>query len=139
MDVCLHDIGLVYGGDLLAAMLNGVVERELGNASGLVACGDLERLDDPGDGLVLQRAILALGLLADHANVNVVVAELQAGHALDADDMREQVELQPYLLVHRLQLAAFAQRRRGQHALQTASILFKATHQVFHRAASARH
>ncbi len=129
----------MYGSDLLAAMLNGIVERELGNASCLVTCGDLERLDDTGHRLVLQRAILALSLLTDHANVNVVVAELQTGHALDADDVCEQVELEPDLLVHRLQLATFAECRRGQDTLQTDSILFKTTHQIFDRAASARH
>ena len=88
----LHDVGLVDAGDLAAVVGQGKGEGELGDALGLGAGDDLERLDDAGDGLVLKARVLALGVLTDDAEVDVLVAGLVAGDVLDQDDRGVDVE-----------------------------------------------
>lgn len=89
----LHDVGLVNAGDLLAAVGEGKGKGELGNALGLGAGDDLERLDDAGHALVLQAGVLTLGVLTDDAQVDVLVARLVAGDVLDQRDAGVDVEL----------------------------------------------
>lgn len=89
----LHDVGLVDAGDLAAVVGQGEGEGELGDALGLGAGDYLEGLDDAGDGLVLEAGVLALGVLADDAQVDVLVAGVVAGDVLDEDDGGVDVEL----------------------------------------------
>ena len=89
----LHDVGLVDAGDLLAAVHESKLKGELGNALRLGAGDDLEGLNDAGHALVLETAVLALGVLADDAEVNVVVASLEAGDVLDEGNGGIDVEL----------------------------------------------
>ena len=89
----LHDVGLVDAGDLLAVVGKGEDEGELGDALRLGARDDLERLDDAGHALVLETAVLALGVLADDAHVDVLVPCLEAGDVLDERDGGVDVEL----------------------------------------------
>ena len=42
----LHDVRLVYAGDLLPLVGSGEAEGEFGDALGLGPCNDLERLND---------------------------------------------------------------------------------------------
>lgn len=132
-----HDVGLVHSGDLLAAMVDGIVESELGDSSRLLSGRDLERLDHSADRLVLQSAVLALGLLSDDDEVDVVVAELQAWHTLDAHNVREQIELQANTLIHRLEPASLADSRRGEYTFETDFVALEARDEIFDRGASA--
>jgi len=88
----LHDVGLVDAGNLAAVVGQGEGEGELGDALRLGAGDDLERLDDAGDGLVLEARVLALGVLTDDAEVDVLVAGLVAGDVLDQDNGGVDVE-----------------------------------------------
>ena len=88
----LHDVGLVDTGDLLPVVGEGEGEGELGDALGLSAGDDLEGLDDARYALVLEAAVLALGVLADNAHVDVLVAGLVAGDVLDQADGGVDVE-----------------------------------------------
>ena len=89
----LHDVGLVDAGDLLAVVGERKGESELGNALRLLAGDDLERLDDAVDRLVLETRVLALCVLTDDAEVDVLVAGLVAGDVLEKDDRGVDVEL----------------------------------------------
>lgn len=89
----LHDVGLVDAGDPLATVGQGEGEGKLGDPLGLGARDDLERLDDAGDALVLETAVLSLGVLTDDAQVDVLVPRLVAGDVLDQDDGGVDVEL----------------------------------------------
>jgi len=89
----LHDVGLVDAGDLLAVVGKGESESELGDALRLLAGNDLERLDDAVDRLVLETRVLALGVLTDDAEVDVLVAGLVAGDVLEEDDRGVDIEL----------------------------------------------
>lgn len=79
----LHDVGLVDAGDLLAAVNERKLEGEFGDALRLGTGDDLEGLNDARYALMLETAVLALGVLADDAKVNVFVASLEAGDVLD--------------------------------------------------------
>lgn len=82
--VCkLHDVSLVDTGDLLAVVGKSKAECKLGNALRFSAGDDLERLDDSIDGLVLEAGVFTLCILADDAEVDIVVAGLVAGNVLD--------------------------------------------------------
>jgi len=89
----LHDVGLVDAGDLLTVVRQGEAEGELGNAFRLGTGDNLERLDDAGHALVLQAAVLALGVLTDDAEIDVLMAGLEAGDVLDEADGGVDVEL----------------------------------------------
>jgi hypothetical protein len=89
----LHDVGLVDAGDLLAVVGKGKGKGELGNALRLLAGNNFERLDDARDGLVLKARVLALGVLTDDAEVDVLVARLVAGDVLEEDNGGVDVEL----------------------------------------------
>lgn len=81
------------GGDLLAIVGKRKGESELGDALRLRAGDDLERLDDAANRLVLETRVLALGVLTNDADVDVLVARLVAGDVLEEDDGGVDVEL----------------------------------------------
>lgn len=89
----LHDVGLVDASDLAAVVGQGEAESELGDALALGTGDDLEGLDDTRDRLMLQARVLALGVLTDNAQVDVLVARLVSGDVLDQDDGSVNVEL----------------------------------------------
>jgi hypothetical protein len=92
--VCeLHDVGLVNNSDLLPVVGKGKGKGKLGNALGLGARNDLERLDNPADGLVLETGVFAFGVLSNNADVDVLVACLVTGNVLDEDNRGIDVEL----------------------------------------------
>lgn len=82
----LHDVGLVDASNLLSVVGERKAESELGNALGLGAGDDFERLDHALDRLVLQARILALGVLTDDAKIDILVTSLVAGDVLDQGD-----------------------------------------------------
>ncbi len=89
----LHDVGLVDASDLLAVVGKRKGEGKLGNALRLLTGDDLERLHDAVDGLVLETRVLALGVLTDDAEIDVLVASLVAGDVLEEDNRGVDVEL----------------------------------------------
>jgi hypothetical protein len=88
----LHDVGLVDAGDLLAVVGQRKGESKLGNTLRLLTSDDLERLDDAVDRLVFETRVLALGVLTDNAEVNVLVACLVARDVLEEDNGSVDVE-----------------------------------------------
>lgn len=88
----LHDVGLVDAGDLAAVVGKSEGESELGDTLRLCAGDDLEGLNDAGNGLVLETRVLALGVLTDDAQVDVLVAGVVAGDVLDQDNGGVDVE-----------------------------------------------
>lgn len=98
----LHDVGLVDAGNLGAVVGQSEAEGELGDALRLGAGDDLERLDDAIDALVLEAGVLALSVLTDDAQVDVLVAGLVAGDVLDQGDGGVDVELLAHGDVERL-------------------------------------
>ena len=113
----LHDVGLVDASDLLPVVGQGEGKGELGDALRLCARDDLERLDDAIHRLVLQPRVLALGVLTDDAQVDVLVARVVAGDVLDEADGGVDVELLAEGDVERL--VAGACDGRVQDALET--------------------
>jgi hypothetical protein len=89
----LHDVGLVDAGNFLAVVGERKGEGELGNALRLLPGDDLERLNDTADRLVLETGVLALGVLTNDAEVDVLVARLVARDVLEEDDGGVDVEL----------------------------------------------
>lgn len=113
----LHDVRLVDTRHLLAVVLRRIVERELGDTQRLGARNDLQALDDTGNGFVLERRVLAFGLLANHHTVDVLVAVLDAGQTADVDDVGEEIEFGAQFHVERLQFAGVTEVGRGEDAL----------------------
>lgn len=122
----LHDVGLVDAGDLLAAVGEGEGEGELGNALRLGAGDDLEGLDDAGDALVLEARVLALGVLTDDAQVDVLVAGLVAGDVLDQGDAGIDVQLLAH--GHVEALVAGAADGRVQNSLEAELVALERGH-----------
>lgn len=89
----LHDVGLVDAGDLLAVVGQGEGKGKLCDALRLCARDDLERFDHAADGLVLEPRVLALGVLTDDAEVDVLVTSVVARDVLDEHNGRVDVEL----------------------------------------------
>jgi len=89
----LHDVGLVNAGNLLPVVGESEAEGELGDTLGLGAGDDLEGLDHALDRLVLEAGVLALGVLTDDAEVDVLVAGVVSGDVLDQGDRGVDVEL----------------------------------------------
>lgn len=112
----LHDVGLVDASHLAAIVRQGEAEGEFGDALRLGARDDLQRLDDAGDGLVLKTGVLALGVLTDNAQIDVLVPCLVAGDVLDQDNGGVDVEFLPQRDVERG--VAGALDGRVQNALQ---------------------
>lgn len=113
----LHNVGLVDAGDLLAVVLEGEVERETGDALGLVARHDLERLDNAGRGAVLEATVLTLSVFTDDRKVNVRVARLQTLERATEHHRGKNIKL----LTHRDIPAVVRASTRGRHerTLQT--------------------
>lgn len=122
----LHDVGLVDAGDLLAAVGEGKGEGELGDALRLGAGDDLEGLDDAGDALVLEARVLALGVLTDDAQVDVLVAGLVAGDVLDQGDAGVDIQLLAH--GHVEALVAGAADGRVQDALEAELVALERGH-----------
>jgi len=89
----LHDVGLVDAGNLLAVVGERKGKGELGDTLRLLARDDLERLHNAADRLVLEARVLALGVLTDDTEVDVLVAGLVAGDVLQQDNGGVDVEL----------------------------------------------
>ena len=89
----LHDVGLVDAGNLLAVVGKRKGKGELGNALRLLAGDDLERLNHAVDRLVLKARVLALGVLTDDTEVDVLVARLVTRDVLEEDNRGVDVEL----------------------------------------------
>ena len=85
----------MYACDLLSVVCEGECECEFRDSLRLGACDYLERLDDAADGLVLETGIFAFGILADDAEIDVLVTGLVAGDVLDEDDGGIDVEFLP--------------------------------------------
>ena len=66
----LHDVGLVDGVNLLAAVLARVVKGEFGDAGGTFFGDDLDAFNDAGNDFVLQADVFALGIFADDDEVD---------------------------------------------------------------------
>ena len=88
----LHDVGFVDAGHLLPVIGEREAKGEFGDAFRFGAGDDFEGLDDAADGLVFEARVFALGVLADDAEVDVVVAGFVAGDVLDEDDGGVDVE-----------------------------------------------
>lgn len=89
----LHDVGLVNAGNLLTVVGKSKGEGKLGNAFRLFASDDLERLDNAIDRLVLEARVLALGVLTNDAEIDVLVARLVARDVLEKDNRGVDVKL----------------------------------------------
>ena len=70
----------------LAVVLEGEVEREAADTLSLGACRDLQALNDTGVALVLEARVLALRVLTDDREVDVLVARGEARERLAEDD-----------------------------------------------------
>lgn len=83
----LHDVGLVDGVDLLAAVGLGILESETSDLLRLFGGGNLQGLDDTGDGLVLQTRVLSFDLLANNNQIDTLVTGLDRGQAADGHNL----------------------------------------------------
>lgn len=89
----LHDVGLVNARHLLPVVGERKGKGKPGDPLALCPGDDLERLDDAGDGLVLEARVLSFGVLTDDTQVHVLVSGLIPGDVLDQDDRGVNVEL----------------------------------------------
>jgi len=76
----LHDVGLVDGRDLVAAVRDGVLEREPGDPLGRGPGDDLDALRRIRPDHVLDPGVEVLGVLPDDDQIDVVVAGFDALH-----------------------------------------------------------
>jgi hypothetical protein len=116
----LHDVRLVDGVDLLAAILLGGVEGELRDARRSLLRDDLDGLCDARRNQHLDARVEVLGVFADDDHVNVRVVRLQAGQRLHRAVVREEVELLAQRDVDRREAAAY---RRCNGAFQRDFVL----------------
>ena len=105
-----HDIRLVDRGDFAAVLRRGIVERRLGNSYRRSPRDDFERLDDAGHDLMLESGVLAFSVLANHDDVDVIVARLQSRDASARPEVR--VELKCFAQSEIERNVAGADRRR---------------------------
>lgn len=89
----LHDVGLVNGRDLLASVAARVLEGVAGESFGGLDGDDFHRLDDALHALVLQHGVLALGVLTDHHQVDVLMVRADTRVRLAVQHADEQIEL----------------------------------------------
>ena len=76
----------MYACDPLPVVGKGECKCKLGDSLGFGTRDNLERLDDAADGLVLEPGVFAFGVLADDAEIDVLLTSLVAGYVLDEDD-----------------------------------------------------
>lgn len=88
-----HDVGLVNASNLLAVVCQSKAKSEFGNALRLGAGNDLEGLDDTLDGLMLEARVFTLGVLADNAEIDILVSGLVSGNVLNKDNGSVDIEL----------------------------------------------
>lgn len=112
----LHDVGLVDTSDLLAVVGKREAEGKLDDALRLGASDDLEGLNDTWDALVFETAVLALGILTNDGEVDVLMACLETRNVLNQRDGGIDVELLAHSHVEAL--VAGPVDRRVQDALQ---------------------
>ena len=79
----LHDVGLVDGVDLLAAVLARVFKSEFGDARGAFLGDHFDGFDHAGNDFVLQADVFALGVFAHDDQVHAGPVGFQAGKILD--------------------------------------------------------
>jgi len=88
----LHDVGLVDGVDLLAAVFLGVIEGCLGDARGAFAGDDFEGLRDVGIDHDLEAGVEVFGVLAEDDEVDVRVVGFEAGKIFNGAEVGVEVE-----------------------------------------------
>ena len=88
----LHDVGLVDDGDLLTVICKSERIGEFGNALGLCAGDDLQRLDDARCGGMLKTTVFTFCVFTDDTEVNVLVACFIARDVLEKDNVGVDVE-----------------------------------------------
>jgi hypothetical protein len=108
----LHDVGLVHGGDALAAVLPRVVEGEARDAGRGLVGDDLQALDDPGYHLVLEPGIQVLRVLAHDHQVDPLVARRHRRDVPHRPQVREQIERLAQADVDAAEAAADRRRHR---------------------------
>mmetsp|Transcript_4585 Transcript_4585/g.16054 ORF Transcript_4585/g.16054 Transcript_4585/m.16054 type:complete len:283 (+) Transcript_4585:1653-2501(+) len=91
----LHDVGLVDRRHLLPSILPRVLEGILRDPRARLLRDDLEGLHDAGNDLVLKARVLALRVLSNRHQVDVVVFRFVARDAHTRPDVRVQTELLP--------------------------------------------
>ena len=77
------------------------IDESGGTVEFLCKTGHLETLDDAGDALVFEHGVLALRVLADDEDVDVLVARRHARERLAVQQVGEQVQLVAQLHVAR--------------------------------------
>jgi len=77
-----HNVGLVHSGDGASLVVDGVLEGELGDLSAGLLGNELDTLDDAWNDLVLDTGVLALGVLSNGDQVDILVGGWEA---LEAD------------------------------------------------------
>lgn len=112
-----HDVRFVHASHLLAVVLRGIVERELGDSQRLGARNDLQAFHHSGNAFVLERRVFALRLLANDDAIDVLVAVLDAGQTADVHDVREQIEFGAQFHVECLEFTGVTEVGRGEDAL----------------------
>jgi hypothetical protein len=108
----LHDVRLVDGGHLPAAVGDGVLEREAGNPLRRLAGDDLDALRRVPADAVLDACVQVLRVLADDHQVDVLVARLEPLDRAGRPQVRVQVEGLPEGHVDAPE--AFPDRRRDR-------------------------
>ncbi len=91
----LHDVGLVYTGDLFPVICQSETKGKFGDAFRLCPGDDFEGLDHARDGLVLEARVFSLGVFSDDAEIYVVVSSLVARDILNKDNRRVDIKLLP--------------------------------------------
>mmetsp|Transcript_10786 Transcript_10786/g.32062 ORF Transcript_10786/g.32062 Transcript_10786/m.32062 type:complete len:323 (+) Transcript_10786:437-1405(+) len=116
----LHDVRLVDSSDLLALVVDCVLESKLSNTAGRLACDDLKALNHAGHHLVLQTRVLSLGVLANGHQVDIVVSRLVARDRHARPHVGVQIQLLAQGQIERPETLS----NRGRHrALQADAVL----------------
>lgn len=134
----LHDVGFVDGSDLLPVVLDGVVERELGNSQRLGLSDDFEALNDSRYGLVFEGRVFTFGLFANDDSVDVLMASANSGQADNVNNVSVQVELVAQLHVECLELASAAEIGSRQDSLEADFVLADGSDHILERGAQGR-
>eukprot|EP01137_Pigoraptor_chileana_P032186 Opistho-2@21176 len=113
----LHDVCLVDRSDLLPVIASGVIKRILCNANRVFAGDDLERLNDAGNRLMLETAVLSLGVLTNNNEIDVVVASGISRNAPALDDISKEIKF--LAKDHVKALVAAAANRSGNDAFES--------------------
>ena len=88
----LHDVGLVYRGDLFSTIDDGVVESKLGNARRGFFRDDFQTFHDTRHHFVLDTRVLAFGVFAHHDQVDIFIARLDPGKIFNWPEISVEIE-----------------------------------------------